>query len=88
MAKKKTTKDKKNNDNVEEATPSSKGEKKKNKDDKNKEIVERPKITDKDFKNLRGCLQKILDKINSLILPLIRNCRSDKVIILLIRIVE
>ena len=71
MAKKKTTK--------EESTSTTKAEKKKNKDDKNKEIIERPKITDQDFKHLRACLQKILDKINSLMLPLIRNCRSDKV---------
>ena len=38
----------------------------------------RSKITDANFKQLRSCLQHILTKINSLMLPLLKNCRSDK----------
>ena len=62
-------------------------EKRKRKKDKNKEnvvtsAVEKEKkkvgITDLDFKQLRICLQQILNKINGLMLPLIKNCKNDK----------
>ena len=54
--------------------------KKKSKEDKNIiEVKEKPKIFHLDFKSLRNVLQQILNKINSLMLPLIKNCRSDKV---------
>ena len=36
-------------------------------------------ITELDFKQLRICLQQILNKINGLMLPLIKNCKNDKV---------
>ena len=54
--------------------------KKKSKEDKKViEVKEKPKIFHLDFKSLRNVLQQILNKINSLMLPLIKNCRSDKV---------
>ena len=62
-------------------------EKRKKKKEKNKEnvvtsAVEKEKkkagITDLDFKQLRICLQQILNKINGLMLPLIKNCKNDK----------
>ena len=54
--------------------------KKKSKEDKKvTEVKEKPKIFHLDFKSLRNVLQQILNKINSLMLPLIKNCRSDKV---------
>ena len=57
-----------------------KDNKRKPKDDKtNSEVVVRARLADANFKHLRLCLQQILNKINSLILPLIKNCRSDKV---------
>ena len=40
---------------------------------------ERPRISNLDFKHLRICLQQVLNKISSLMLPLIKNCRGDKV---------
>ena len=42
--------------------------------------VERQRISNLDFKHLRICLQLVLNKISSLMLPLIKNCRGDKVI--------
>lgn len=63
-------------------------EKRSRKKDKNKEnvvasAVEKEKkkagITELDFKQLRICLQQILNKINGLMLPLIKNCKNDKV---------
>ena len=63
-------------------------EKRSRKKDKNKEnvvasVVEKEKkkagITELDFKQLRICLQQILNKINGLMLPLIKNCKNDKV---------
>ena len=63
-------------------------EKRRRKKDKNKEnvvasAVEKEKkkggITELDFKQLRICLQQILNKINGLMLPLIKNCKNDKV---------
>merc|ERR1712062_549578 len=62
-------------------------EKRSRKKDKNKEnvvasAVEKEKkkagITELDFKQLRICLQQILNKINGLMLPLIKNCKNDK----------
>ena len=62
-------------------------EKRRKKKDKNKEnvvtsAVEKEKkkagITELDFKQLRICLQQILNKINGLMLPLIKNCKNDK----------
>ena len=46
-------------------------------------VVERPRISNLDFKHLRICLQLVLNKISSLMLPLIKNCRGDKVKIIL-----
>ena len=61
-------------------TGKAKDNKRKPKDDKsNSEVVVRARLADANFKHLRLCLQQILNKINSLILPLIKNCRSDKV---------
>ena len=37
------------------------------------------KISDLDFKNLRMCFQQVLKKMDGLMLPLIKNCRNDKV---------
>ena len=62
-------------------------EKRRKKKDKNKEnvvtsAVEKEKkkagVAELDFKQLRICLQQILNKINGLMLPLIKNCKNDK----------
>ena len=73
---KKRNKEKKSSGTIEEET-TLKGDKKRAKEEK-KELKVRSKITDANFKQLRSCLQHILTKINSLMLPLLKNCRSDK----------
>ena len=79
MLKKKATKEiTSSNDNK---TKNEETKKKSKEDKKVIEVKERPKIFHLDFKSLRNVLQQILNKINSLMLPLIKNCRSDKVYI-------
>ena len=63
-----------------------KGQKKKKKKEKKgraESIVEiqekKRKISDLDFKSLRLCFQQLLRKIDGLMLPLVKNCRNDKV---------
>ena len=59
-----------------------KKKKRKKKVEETVEVVEvrRPRITSLDFRSLRSTLQLILRKIDNLLLPLIKNCSSDKAV--------
>lgn len=67
-----------------------KKKKRKKKVEETVEVVEvrRPRITASNFRSLRSTLQLILRKIDSLLLPLIKNCSSDKAVATFIELIS